>query len=85
MLRLAKKRGVIESVPELEALKTSKPDFDFLDFGEAERLVAAAHDDEFGLPKQTIPPDQPGGEAELEHLADQTPPPTANPLAPTAP
>jgi integrase len=42
MLVVARKRGLIESVPDVEWLKSEKPDFDFLDFEEAKRLVAAA-------------------------------------------
>lgn len=42
MLVVARKRGHIESVPDFEWLKSDKPDFDFLDFEEAKRLVAAA-------------------------------------------
>ena len=39
---VAKKRGLIEAVPEIEWLRAPKPDFDFLDFDEADRLVRAA-------------------------------------------
>jgi integrase len=42
MLVVARKRGLIDSVPEVEWLRGDKPDFDFFDFEEAERLVAAA-------------------------------------------
>lgn len=42
MLVIAYKRGLMDKVPEVEWLKTAKPEFDFLDFDEAERLVAAA-------------------------------------------
>ena len=42
MLVIAYKRGLIDKVPEVEWLKTAKPEFDFFDFDEAERLVAAA-------------------------------------------
>lgn len=42
MLVVARKRGLIESVPDFEWLKSELPDIDFLDFNEAERLVAAA-------------------------------------------
>ncbi len=42
MLRVARKRGLIAQVPEFEMLKAPPPDFDFLDFEEADRLVAAA-------------------------------------------
>ncbi len=42
MLVIAKKRGVIDAVPEIEWLKAPKPAFEFLDFEEAERLLAGA-------------------------------------------
>ncbi len=42
LLVVAKKRGLIEAVPEIEWLKPPKPEFDFLEFDEAERLVHAA-------------------------------------------
>jgi integrase len=42
MLVVAKKRGLIDAVPEVEWLRPEKPDFDFFDFEEAERLVAGA-------------------------------------------
>ena len=42
MLVVARKRGLIEYVPELERLKAPQPDFDFLDFDEADRLLGAA-------------------------------------------
>ncbi len=42
MLVVARKRGYLESVPDVEWLKNERPDFDFLDFDEAERLVKAA-------------------------------------------
>ena len=42
LLVVAKKRGLIEAVPEIEWLKAPKPDFDFLDFDEAARLIDAA-------------------------------------------
>jgi len=42
MLVVARKRGHIDSVPDFEWLKCVRPEFDFLDFAEAERLVAAA-------------------------------------------
>jgi integrase len=42
LLVIAAKRGEIPAVPELEWLPTVKPDFDFLEFEEADRLVAAA-------------------------------------------
>jgi len=42
LLVVAKKRGLIEAVPEIEWLKAAQPDFDFFDFDEADRLVGAA-------------------------------------------
>ena len=42
MLVIAYKRGIIDKVPEVEWLKSSKPEFDFFTFEEAERLLAAA-------------------------------------------
>src|SRR5262245_59529912 len=45
MLMVAKKRGLIESVPEVEWLRAPKPEFDFLSFEEAHRMVAAADDE----------------------------------------
>ncbi len=42
LLVVAKKRELIEAVPEIEWLKAPKPEFDFLTFDEAARLVAAA-------------------------------------------
>ena len=42
LLVVAKKRELIEAVPEIEWLKAPKPDFDFLTFDEAARLIAAA-------------------------------------------
>jgi integrase len=42
MLAIARKRGLIVAVPEVEWLKAPRGDFDFLDFEEAERLVKAA-------------------------------------------
>jgi integrase len=41
LLVVAKKRGLIAAVPEIEWLKVSRPDFDFLSFEEAGRLLAA--------------------------------------------
>src|SRR5450432_1097622 len=41
LLVVAKKRGLIEAVPEFEWLKVPRPDFDFLTFEEAGRLLAA--------------------------------------------
>jgi hypothetical protein len=37
LLVVAKKRELIEAVPEIEWLKAPKPDFDFLTFDEAAR------------------------------------------------
>lgn len=42
MLVVARKRGIIGSVPEVEWLKAPRPEFNFLDFEEGERLVKAA-------------------------------------------
>ena len=42
MLVVARKRGLIEYVPDVEWLKAPQPEFDFLDFEEADRLVNAA-------------------------------------------
>lgn len=42
LLVVAKKRGIIDAVPEIEWLRAPDPEFDFLDFEEAERLLAAA-------------------------------------------
>ena len=44
MLVVARKRGLIDRVPEVEWLKAERPEFDFLDFEEADRLVAAAEE-----------------------------------------
>ena len=44
MLVLAKKRGHIAVVPEFDWLPVEKPEFDFLTFEEADRLVAGADD-----------------------------------------
>ena len=43
MLVVARKRGLIEFVPDIEWLKRDHVEFDFLTFDEAERLLAAAH------------------------------------------
>jgi len=43
MLVVARKRGLIDSVPDVEWLKRESVEFDFLDFSEAERLLAAAY------------------------------------------
>lgn len=45
MLEIARKRELIAAVPDVEWLKSPKPEFDFLDFAEAERLIAAARDE----------------------------------------
>lgn len=42
LLVVAKKRGLIAVVPEIEWLQAPKPAFDFLTFEEADRLVAGA-------------------------------------------
>lgn len=47
LLVVAKKRGLIQAVPEIEWLKAPDPEFDFLDFEEAERLLAAAEQGEW--------------------------------------
>lgn len=39
---IAESWGLLERVPKIRMLKSPKPDFDFLDFEEAERLIAAA-------------------------------------------
>lgn len=41
MLVVARKRGLIETVPEIDWLKVPVQEFDFLDFAEAQRLLAA--------------------------------------------
>jgi Site-specific recombinase XerD len=41
MLVVAKKRGLIGAVPEIEWLKVPRPEFDFLGFDEADKLVAS--------------------------------------------
>lgn len=41
-LVVAKKRGLIAAVPEIEWLRAPKPELDFLDFKESERLVKGA-------------------------------------------
>ena len=45
LLVVAKKRGELKAVPEIEWLKAPKPDFDFLTFDEAARLVNATDHD----------------------------------------
>ncbi len=47
MLVIAKKRGIIDVVPEVEWLKAPAPSFDFLTFDEAERVLRGA-DGEWG-------------------------------------
>jgi len=42
MLVIAYKRGLIDKLPEVEWLKSPRPEFDFFTFDEAERLLAAA-------------------------------------------
>ncbi|WP_244923887.1 tyrosine-type recombinase/integrase [Enhygromyxa salina] len=42
MFRVARKWKLISEVPEIGLLKLRKPDFDFLDFDEAEALIAGA-------------------------------------------
>jgi integrase len=42
MLSIARKRGLIAAVPEVEWLRPPKPDFDFLTFEESQRLLDAA-------------------------------------------
>lgn len=42
MLVVARKRGLLSSVPDVEWLRSERPKFDFLDYSEAERLLAAA-------------------------------------------
>lgn len=41
MLVVARKRGLIENVPDVEWLERDQPGFDFLDFNEAKRLLAS--------------------------------------------
>ncbi|EDM81657.1 Phage integrase [Plesiocystis pacifica SIR-1] len=43
-LRVAQKWGVLDRVPEIELLRVTKQPFDFLDFEEAERYLAAARE-----------------------------------------
>ena len=42
MLSIAKKRGLITAVPEIEWFREPPPEFDFFTFDEADRLIAAA-------------------------------------------
>ncbi|MEZ4404272.1 MAG: tyrosine-type recombinase/integrase [Kofleriaceae bacterium] len=44
MLKVAKKRGLLSSIPEIEAYRVAEPDTDFLTFEEADRLVEGARD-----------------------------------------
>ena len=46
MLVVARKRGLIDAVPEIEWLKVPPPPFDFLTFEEADRLVTASKGEE---------------------------------------
>lgn len=43
MLVIAKKRGLLDKLPEIEWFRPPLPEFDFLTFDEAPRLIAAAH------------------------------------------
>jgi integrase len=45
LLEIARKRELIAGVPDMEWLRSPKPEFDFLTFEEAERLVAAGRDE----------------------------------------
>ena len=45
MLVIARKRGLIATVPEIDWLKVPPQEFDFLDFEEAKRLLAAVDED----------------------------------------
>ncbi len=47
LLRAAKRRSLIETVPEVRPMKVDPQDFDFLTFEEAPRLVAAAEEGEW--------------------------------------
>ena len=53
MLVVARTRGLIDRVPEVEWLKAERPELDLLDFEAADRLVAAA--DEEALRRQVSP------------------------------
>lgn len=46
MLAIARKRGLIAGVPEIEWFRPPAPEFDFLDLDEAPRLLAGAGDSE---------------------------------------
>ena len=45
LLVVAKKRSLISSLPEFEPIRCPMPEFDFLSFEEAPRLIAAARDE----------------------------------------
>ncbi|HVV49329.1 MAG TPA: site-specific integrase [Polyangia bacterium] len=45
LLVVAKKRALIEVVPEIEWLRVPEQDFDYLDFGEAQRLIDGADEE----------------------------------------
>lgn len=45
MLAVAQEQGVIEHIPRVKLFKVNKPDFDFLAFDEAERLIDATDND----------------------------------------
>jgi integrase len=45
LLVVAKKRSLISSVPEFEPIRCPPPEFDFLSFEEADRLITAARDE----------------------------------------
>jgi integrase len=45
LLVIAKKRSLIPSLPEFEPIRCALPEFDFLSFEEAPRLIAAAQDE----------------------------------------
>lgn len=45
LLVVARKRGLIDVVPEIEWLKAPKPEFDFLDYAEAQRLIDGADEE----------------------------------------
>jgi integrase len=45
MLSIARKRGLIATVPEVEWYRPPPPEFDFLTFEEADRVIAAATDE----------------------------------------
>lgn len=46
LLVIARKRGIIAAVPEIEWFRPPAPEFDFLTFEEADRLLAAAEGEE---------------------------------------